>query len=234
MRLFKNGLSKFGIGVVKHTNLKKRPYKQKQGIWLAALMMGGTTVKLPLFRRPHPALMLSHASLPLQTLPVDHPGRSADAGAVICPLPCHLLCSSTQLAPCSTSSTISTTSQSSSGRFCTGMSLRTHSYASLPSQTPPAKPLLGTPSSSQPFPPHRHVCQDKRALSTKHSTMLHHVEKQPLSPGHREKKSPWVYVPTAMGVRTAPHCLVLKPTGTARSQKMRSSFTTGRLWSQDV
>lgn len=28
---------------------------------------GGTTVKLPLFQRPHPTLTLLHASLPLQT-----------------------------------------------------------------------------------------------------------------------------------------------------------------------
>lgn len=81
MRLFKNGLSKFGFGDVKYANLKKRIYKCKQEIWLAALVMGRTTVKLPLFWRPPPTLALSFLT-PADALPVDHPVCSSDAGAV--------------------------------------------------------------------------------------------------------------------------------------------------------
>lgn len=104
-----------------------------------------------------------------------------------------MLCSSSQLAPCSTSNILF------SLNILHG-DVIAHPQLCIRALPPCLSQDVLSPH-SLPLP--TAASARMRALITKCFATHHRVEKQPLNPGRREKKPPWVYIPTAMGLQTS-------------------------------
>lgn len=101
------------------------------------------------------------------------------------------------LAPCSTSSTVLTPSQSCSPQaFCSGMLLLIYSCMVAPLSEP------SSCSSSQPF--HQVCClPPPLPLLGRESKTPRLVEKQPLGPSHSEQRCPLAYTSAGTGLQPA-------------------------------